>query len=94
MQDTFTVLRIWGIQHQLCIQKIAGLFPDLKSHSSFSFNEAQRCLFISFNNELMRLEMEQGTRSRVISNTGSTVIFSDSGQKIKPFTGCHGDAEF
>ncbi|KAM9615569.1 LOW QUALITY PROTEIN: cilia- and flagella-associated protein 337 [Morphnus guianensis] len=32
----------------------------------------------------------------ISSNTGSTVIFllTDSGQKIKPFTGCHGDAEF
>ncbi|KAM6389143.1 LOW QUALITY PROTEIN: cilia- and flagella-associated protein 337 [Pluvialis apricaria] len=32
----------------------------------------------------------------ISSNTGSTVIFSltDSGQKIKQFTGCHGDAEF
>ncbi|KAM6127504.1 LOW QUALITY PROTEIN: cilia- and flagella-associated protein 337 [Phoenicopterus ruber ruber] len=111
-----SVLRIWGIQHQLRIQKIAGLFPDLKSHSSLYFNEAQRCPFISFNNELMLLEMEQETSRRVrgsekavscvlcnsvskeviSSNTGSTVIFllTDSGQKIKLFTGCHGDAEF
>ncbi|KAM6356970.1 LOW QUALITY PROTEIN: cilia- and flagella-associated protein 337 [Alca torda] len=98
-----SVLRIWGIRHQLCIQKIAGLFPDLKSHSSLYFNEAQRCPFISLNNELMILEMEQETRSRVggseeaviSSNAGSTVIFwlPDSGQKTKPFTRCHGDAE-
>ncbi|KAM6064171.1 LOW QUALITY PROTEIN: cilia- and flagella-associated protein 337 [Theristicus caerulescens] len=149
---------------------------DLKSHSSLYFNEAQRCSFISFNNELMIVEMEQVTSRRVrgsgkavscvlcssvwrqfevpdaclsshghgqqmipfsqcnslqglvihysrcqsskrnkedppahqtasvrrvsqiviSSNTGSTVIFllTDSGQKIKPFTGCHGDAEF
>ncbi|KAM9274803.1 LOW QUALITY PROTEIN: cilia- and flagella-associated protein 337 [Cariama cristata] len=110
------VLRIWGVQHQLRIQKIAGLFPDLKSPSSFNFNEASRCPFISFNNELRLLEMEPETSRRVrgsgkavscvlgnsvlkqviSSNTGSTVIFllTDSGQKIKPFTGCHGDAEF
>ncbi|KAM6062673.1 LOW QUALITY PROTEIN: cilia- and flagella-associated protein 337 [Chlamydotis macqueenii] len=110
------VLRIWDIQHQLHIQKIAGLFPDLKSHSSLYFNEAQRCPFASFNNELILLEMEQETSGRVrgsekagscvlcnsvlkqviSSNTGSPVIFllTDSGQKIKPFTGCHGDAEF
>ncbi|KAM6199144.1 LOW QUALITY PROTEIN: cilia- and flagella-associated protein 337 [Sarcoramphus papa] len=32
----------------------------------------------------------------ISSNTGSAVIFllTDSRQKIKPFTGCHGDAEF
>ncbi|KAM6122298.1 cilia- and flagella-associated protein 337 [Pterocles gutturalis] len=31
----------------------------------------------------------------ISSNTGSTVIslLTDSGQKIKPFTGCHGDAD-
>lgn len=38
---------------------------DLKSHSSLYFNEAQRCPFISFNNELMILEMEQETSRRV-----------------------------
>ncbi|KAM9279225.1 LOW QUALITY PROTEIN: cilia- and flagella-associated protein 337 [Morus bassanus] len=114
--DDAKVLRIWGIQHQLRIQRIAGLFPDLKSHSPLYFNEAPRCPFISFNNELMILEMEQETsrsirgsgkavsgvlcnsvfKQVINSNTGSTVIFllTDSGQKIKPFTGCHGDAEF
>lgn len=38
---------------------------DLKSHSSLYFNEAQRCPFISFNNELMLLEMQQETSGRV-----------------------------
>ncbi|XP_009331868.1 PREDICTED: LOW QUALITY PROTEIN: WD repeat-containing protein 49 [Pygoscelis adeliae] len=116
-QFILIVLRIRGIQHQLRIQKIAGLFPEIRNPILLLyFNEAQRCPFISFNSELMILETEQETSRRVrgsgkavscvpcnsvlkqviSSNTGSTVIFllTDSGQKIKPFTGCHGDAEF
>nr|XP_033814835.1 WD repeat-containing protein 49 isoform X2 [Geotrypetes seraphini] len=110
------VLRIWDIHHQLCIQRIAGIFPKMLDFYSFlSFHEAQGCLFLSFNNQLTLLEMKQETGTRVTSHekpvtyvlynssfkqvissdTGSTVTFwmIDTGQKLKQFTGCHGDAE-
>ncbi|XP_019358792.1 PREDICTED: WD repeat-containing protein 49 [Gavialis gangeticus] len=110
------VLRIWDIQHQLCIQRVAGSFPkSLEFQSTLYFNEAHGRLFISFNNQLMVLEMKQETNRRVTSHRkavtcvlynsvfkqvissdiGSTVTFwlIDTGQKIKQFTGCHGDAE-
>uniref|UniRef100_A0A670IEZ1 WD repeat domain 49 n=1 Tax=Podarcis muralis TaxID=64176 RepID=A0A670IEZ1_PODMU len=111
------VLRIWDIQHQLCIQRISGSFPkSLDFHSTLCFDESHGRLFISFNNQLTLLEMEQDSgKSRVASHrkavtcllynsvlqqvissdAGSTVIFwlIDTGQKIKEFTGCHGNAE-
>uniref|UniRef100_A0A674JU53 WD repeat domain 49 n=1 Tax=Terrapene triunguis TaxID=2587831 RepID=A0A674JU53_9SAUR len=110
------VLRLWDIQHQLCIQRIAGSFPkSLDFQSTLYFNEAHGRLFISFNNQLMLLEMKQETSRKVTSHgkavtcvlynsvfkqvissdTGSTVTFwlIDTGQKIKQFTGCHGNAE-
>ncbi|XP_043378753.1 WD repeat-containing protein 49 isoform X3 [Chelonia mydas] len=110
------VLRLWDIQHQLCIQRIVGSFPKcLDFQSTLYFNEAHGRLFISFNNQLMLLEMKQETGRKVTSHgkavtcvlynsvfkqvissdTGSTVTFwlIDTGQKIKQFTGCHGNAE-
>ncbi|XP_054839505.1 WD repeat-containing protein 49 [Eublepharis macularius] len=111
------VLRIWDIQHQLCIQRIAGSFPkSLEFHSLLYFDEPRGRLFISFNNQLTLLEMEPDTgKSRVsshrkavtcilynsvfkqviTSDMGSTVIFwlIDTGQKIKEFARCHGNAE-
>ncbi|XP_029141131.1 WD repeat-containing protein 49 [Protobothrops mucrosquamatus] len=111
------ILRLWDIQHQLCVQRIAGSFPkSVDFHSILYFDESQGLLFISMNNQLMVLEMEQELGKRrvashkkavtcllynsvfqqvISSDTGSTVIFwlIDTGQKIKEFTGCHGNAE-
>ncbi|XP_060539122.1 WD repeat-containing protein 49 isoform X2 [Pantherophis guttatus] len=111
------ILRLWDIQHQLCMQRIAGSFPkSVDFHSSLYFHESQGLLFISMNNQLMVLEMEHELGKRrvashkkavtcllynsvlqqvISSDTGSTVIFwlIDTGQKIKEFTGCHGNAE-
>ncbi|XP_066477643.1 cilia- and flagella-associated protein 337 [Tiliqua scincoides] len=111
------VLRIWDIQHQLCIQRIAGSFPKrLDFQSMLYFDESHGHLFISFHNQLTLLEMEQDPgknrvsshrkavtcilyssvfKQVISSDAGSTVIFwlLDTGQKIKEFTGCHGNAE-
>uniref|UniRef100_A0A6J0UL29 Cilia- and flagella-associated protein 337 n=1 Tax=Pogona vitticeps TaxID=103695 RepID=A0A6J0UL29_9SAUR len=111
------VLRIWDIQHQLCIQRVAGSFPrSLDYHSVLYFNESHGHLLISFNNRLALLEMEQDLGNRrvtshrkavtcilynsvfkqvISSDTGSTIIFwlIETGQKIKEFSRCHGNAE-
>nr|XP_060623559.1 WD repeat-containing protein 49 [Anolis sagrei ordinatus] len=111
------VLRIWDIQHQLCVQRIAGSFPkSIDFHSVLYFDEPHGRLFISLNNQLTLLEMEQESGKRrvrshrkpvtcilynsvfkqvISSDTGSTVIFwlIDTGQKIKEFTSCHGNAD-
>ncbi|XP_023593720.1 WD repeat-containing protein 49 [Trichechus manatus latirostris] len=110
------VLRLWDIQHQLSIQRIACSFPKSQDFRClFHFDEAHGRLFISFNNQLALLAMKSETSKRVkshkkavtcvlynsiwkqviSSDTGSTVSFwmIDTGQKIKQFTGCHGNAE-
>nr|XP_003416320.2 WD repeat-containing protein 49 [Loxodonta africana] len=110
------VLRLWDIQHQLSIQRIACSFPKSQDFRClFHFDEAHGRLFISFNNQLALLAMKTEASKKVkshekavtcvlyssvwkqviSSDTGSTVSFwmIDTGQKIKQFTGCHGDAE-
>ncbi|KAM6223901.1 cilia- and flagella-associated protein 337 [Rhynchocyon petersi] len=110
------VLRLWDIQHQLSIQRIACSFPKSQDFRClFHFDEAHGRLFISFNNQLALLAMksEASTLAKshkkavtcvlynsilkqvISSDTGSTVSFwmIDTGQKIKEFTGCHGNAE-
>ncbi|XP_016071182.1 PREDICTED: WD repeat-containing protein 49 [Miniopterus natalensis] len=110
------VLRLWDIQHQLSIQRIACSFPKSQDFRClFHFDEAHGRLFISFNHQLALLAMEREVSKRVkshknsvtcvlynsvlkqviSSDVGSTVCFwmIDTGQKIKQFTGCHGNAE-
>ncbi|XP_032197663.1 WD repeat-containing protein 49 isoform X2 [Mustela erminea] len=109
------VLRLWDIQHQLSIQRIACSFPQSQDFRClFHFDEAHGRLFISFNNQLALLAMKSEASTRVkshkkavtcvlyssvlkqviSSDSGSTVSFwmIDTGQKIKQFTGCHGNA--
>ncbi|XP_004675439.1 PREDICTED: WD repeat-containing protein 49 [Condylura cristata] len=110
------VLRLWDIQHQLSIQRIACSFPKSQDFRClFHFDEVHGRLFISFNNQLallaMKCEISKRARSHkkavtcvlynsvlkqvISSDAGSTVTFwmIDTGQKIKQFTGCHGNAE-
>ncbi|KAM4771123.1 cilia- and flagella-associated protein 337 [Rhinophrynus dorsalis] len=110
------VLRIWDIHHQVCIQRIAGIFPkSLEFQFTLYFYEPHGRLFLSFNNQLRLLEMKQESGKKVTSHdkpvtcvlyntafkqvissdTGSTITFwmIDTGQKIKQFSGCHGNAE-
>ncbi|XP_043450904.1 LOW QUALITY PROTEIN: WD repeat-containing protein 49 [Prionailurus bengalensis] len=110
------VLRLWDIQHQLSIQRIACSFSKSQDFRClFHFDEAHGRLFISFNNQLGLLAMKSEASKRVKSHKkavtcvlyssvlkqviscdeGSTVAFwmIDTGQKIKQFTGCHGNAE-
>uniref|UniRef100_A0ABI7WTL7 WD repeat domain 49 n=1 Tax=Felis catus TaxID=9685 RepID=A0ABI7WTL7_FELCA len=116
IQSAFEVLRLWDIQHQLSIQRIACSFSKSQDFRClFHFDEAHGRLFISFNNQLGRLAMKSEAGKRVKSHKkavtcvlynsvlkqviscdeGSTVAFwmIDTGQKIKQFTGCHGNAE-
>ncbi|XP_071070695.1 cilia- and flagella-associated protein 337 isoform X4 [Dasypus novemcinctus] len=110
------VLRLWDVQHQLSIQRIACSFPKGQDFRClFHFDETHGRLFISFSNQLALLAMKSEASKRVkshekavtcvlyssimkqviSSDTESTVSFwmIDTGQKIKQFTGCHGNAE-
>eukprot|EP00073_Rattus_norvegicus_P034770 XP_008759340.1 PREDICTED: WD repeat-containing protein 49 isoform X1 [Rattus norvegicus] len=110
------VLRLWDIQHQLSIQRIACSFPKSQDFRClFHFDETHGRLFISFNNQLALLAIKNEASKRVkshlkavscvlynshlkqviSSDVGSTVSFwmIETGQKIKQFAGCHGNAE-
>ncbi|RXM28753.1 WD repeat-containing protein 49 [Acipenser ruthenus] len=87
------ILRVWDIQHQLCIQRIAGIFPKhLDFHSLLYFDEEHGRLFITFNNQLTLCELKQET-GRVTShekpiscvlynNVFKQVISSDIGSTV------------
>lgn len=87
------ILRVWDIQHQLCIQRIAGIFPKhLDFHSLLYFDEEHGRLFTTFNNQLTLCELKQET-GRVTShekpiscvlynNVFKQVISSDIGSTV------------
>ncbi|XP_041126735.1 WD repeat-containing protein 49-like isoform X2 [Polyodon spathula] len=87
------ILRVWDIHHQLCIQRIAGIFPKhLDFHSLLYFDEEHGRLFTTFNNQLTLCELKQET-GRVTShekpiscvlynNVFKQVISSDVGSTV------------
>ncbi|XP_071826720.1 cilia- and flagella-associated protein 337-like isoform X2 [Apostichopus japonicus] len=63
------VLRMWDVQLQVCLQRIAGMFP--KGHdltSSMFFHEEKNRLFVSFNNQLTMMEMKPEVKGRILSH--------------------------
>ncbi|XP_077344157.1 cilia- and flagella-associated protein 337 isoform X1 [Lithobates pipiens] len=88
------VLRIWDVHHQVCIQRLAGIFPKtLEFQLTFYFYEPHGRLFLSFNNQLAVLEMKSEASKRVTSHekpvtcvlynsTFKQVISSDTGSMI------------
>ncbi|XP_061074254.1 WD repeat-containing protein 49-like [Conger conger] len=110
------VLRVWDVHHQICVQRVAGVFPRTQEcQTRLFFHEERSRLFVSFNSVLTLLEAfpEVGRRvtshehavtsvlynplfKQVISSdAGSTITcwLMDTGQKVKQFTQCHGNAE-
>uniref|UniRef100_A0A8C5PKC0 WD repeat domain 49 n=1 Tax=Leptobrachium leishanense TaxID=445787 RepID=A0A8C5PKC0_9ANUR len=110
------ILRIWDVHHQVCIQRVAGIFPKTLDYQfTLYYHEPHGRLFLTFNNQITILEMKKETGKKVVSHdkpvtcvlynstfkqlissdTGSTITFwmMDTGQKIKQFSGCHGNVE-
>ncbi|KAL4216663.1 WD repeat-containing protein 49 [Mactra antiquata] len=117
------VLRIWDVQLQVCIQRLAGMFPKgPEVHSSLFFDECKdrhgverNRLFITFNYQLTYMEMKAEIKDRIMSHekpvvsalynsvynqvisicqAGTMIMWMiDTGQKVKQFAGCHGNAE-
>ncbi|CAJ0968323.1 unnamed protein product [Ranitomeya imitator] len=70
------VLRIWDIHHQMCIQRIAGIFPKTQEFQlSFYFYEPHGRLFLSFNNQLSVLEMKKEASKRVTSHEKAIIFY-------------------
>ncbi|KAK5929034.1 hypothetical protein CgunFtcFv8_010303 [Champsocephalus gunnari] len=109
------VLCLWDISRQLCVHRLAGVFPKTQedTHTLLFLHEEQHLLFLSFNSLLLLLERKEAERSSshehpvtcvlynslfrqaVSSDSASSVICwrVDTGQKVKQFRRCHGDAE-
>ncbi|XP_069829928.1 cilia- and flagella-associated protein 337 isoform X2 [Dendropsophus ebraccatus] len=87
------VLRVWDIHHQVCIQRIAGIFPKtLEFQLSFYFYEPHGRLFLSFNNQLSVLEMRKEASKRVTSHEKpvTCVLYNSTFKQIWDFNGhCH-----
>lgn len=70
------VLRIWDVQLQVCIQRLAGMFPKgPEVYSSLFFDEGKdrhgverNRLFISFNYQLTLMEMKAEIKDRIMSH--------------------------
>lgn len=68
------VLRIWDVQLQVCIQRLAGMFPKGQEVSySLYFDESMIRLFLTFNSELTVLEMKHEIKDRVMSHSKPVV---------------------
>lgn len=69
LSPSIQVLRLWDIQHQLPIQRIACSFPQSQDFRClFHFDEAHGRLFISCNHQLALLAMEREASKRVKSH--------------------------
>uniref|UniRef100_A0A8C7MU10 WD repeat domain 49 n=1 Tax=Oncorhynchus kisutch TaxID=8019 RepID=A0A8C7MU10_ONCKI len=108
---------LWDVASQLCIQRIAGIFPKTQEecHTLLFLSEERSRLLLSFNSLLLLMEAKREEGRRVTSHenavtcvlynslfrqvissdSGSSVIcwLVDTGQKVKQFHRCHGDAE-
>uniref|UniRef100_A0A3B4BXT7 WD repeat domain 49 n=1 Tax=Pygocentrus nattereri TaxID=42514 RepID=A0A3B4BXT7_PYGNA len=110
------VLRVWDMATQLCVQRIAGIFPKTQEcRTLLFFHEERSRLFLSFNSALLLLEAKKESGRRVMSHESAvtcvlynslfrqvvssdassavTCWLMDTGQKVKQFHRCHGDAE-
>ncbi|KAL5020149.1 hypothetical protein ScPMuIL_003041 [Solemya velum] len=70
------VLRIWDVQLQVCIQRLAGMFPKgPEVHSTLYFDESKartgqdrNRLFITFNYQLTVMDMKVEIKDRIMSH--------------------------
>ncbi|XP_029302296.1 WD repeat-containing protein 49-like [Cottoperca gobio] len=110
------VLCLWDVTHQLCVHRLAGVFPKTQedAHTLLFLHEERQLLLLSFNSLLLLLETTKEEkrasshehpvtcvlynslfRQVVSSDSASSVIcwLPDTGQKVKQFHRCHGNAE-
>lgn len=63
------VLRIWDVGLQVCIQRLAGMFPKGgEVQSIMFFDEIRNKLFISFNYLLTTMSMKADNNDRVFTH--------------------------
>ncbi|XP_033126562.1 WD repeat-containing protein 49-like isoform X2 [Anneissia japonica] len=63
------VLRVWDVQLQVCLQRMAGMFPKgPEMATSMFFHEDRNRLFVTFNYQLTLLEMKPEVKDRTLSH--------------------------
>ncbi|XP_039249520.2 cilia- and flagella-associated protein 337-like [Styela clava] len=63
------VLRVWDIQQQVCLQRLAGIFPKgPEVQTILYFDDIKNRLFVTFNYQLTMLEMKIEIRDRVMTH--------------------------
>ncbi|XP_051813810.1 WD repeat-containing protein 49-like isoform X2 [Acanthochromis polyacanthus] len=110
------VLCLWDVSSQLCIHRLAGVFPTTQedTHTLLYLHEERQHLLLSFNSLLVLLETVKEEkkisshehpvtcvlynslfRQVISSDSASSVICwqADTGQRVKQFHRCHGNAE-
>lgn len=67
------VLRLWDVASQLCIQRIAGIFPKTQEecHTLLFLSEERSRLLLSFNSLLLLMEAKREEGRRVTSHENS-----------------------
>ncbi|XP_041458844.1 WD repeat-containing protein 49-like isoform X1 [Lytechinus variegatus] len=85
------VLRIWDVQLQVCLQRMAGMFPKgTEMYTSLFFHEASNRLLTSFNYQLTMLEMKPEVKDRVMSHDKpiSMALYNSTFNQV--VSACHG----
>lgn len=63
------VLRVWDIQQQVCLQRLAGIFPKgPEVQTILYYDDIKNRLFVTFNYQLTMLEMKIEIRDRTMSH--------------------------
>eukprot|EP00057_Strongylocentrotus_purpuratus_P020337 XP_011674811.1 PREDICTED: WD repeat-containing protein on Y chromosome [Strongylocentrotus purpuratus] len=85
------VLRIWDVQLQVCLQRMAGMYPKgTEMYTSLFFHEATNRLFTAFNYQLTMLEMRPEVKDRVMSHDKpiSMALYNSTFNQV--VSACHG----
>ncbi|XP_078586384.1 cilia- and flagella-associated protein 337-like [Branchiostoma floridae x Branchiostoma japonicum] len=85
------VLRVWDIQQQLCLQRVAGIFPKGPEVYTFlQFDEERLKMFITFNNQLTLLEMKPEMKDKILSHDKpiTSVLYNRTYNQV--ISGCQG----
>ncbi|PAA94333.1 hypothetical protein BOX15_Mlig001871g2 [Macrostomum lignano] len=85
------VLRIWDVQLQVCMQRLAGIFPKgPEVQTRMYMQEDRNRLFLTFNNSLSLIEMKAEVKDRVLSHDRSVTSVIFSWQLNQLLTACQG----
>uniref|UniRef100_A0A8C9WAA0 WD repeat domain 49 n=1 Tax=Scleropages formosus TaxID=113540 RepID=A0A8C9WAA0_SCLFO len=83
------VLRVWDVHHQLCVQRVAAIFPKSREcRTLLLFHEERGRLFLTFNALLTVLEAGKEAERRVTSHAHAVtcVLYNSFLKQVKTLT--------